>query len=159
MNENQSFPQYSDPHPQQAQYNPLQQPLYDIPQQPQFAPMQTQTPKKSKKGWWIVGGAIACAFIGFGGGFLTAVGNIETPETTEEVGETPQACIDALDHADSLIGYFADALTIASDSVNYASVRDWEAVERDRAEIEGMIPLVKEARDNYDLASIECQFG
>lgn len=146
-------------------------PQYNVPQQPQFAPMK---PKKDKKKIWLIaGGALVLMSLGFGMGQSAAGEESSTPpvqaeapevktETktvTEEVEveKTPQSCIDALDYGDELIGYFSEALESAADSMGYAMDFDWDSLDGETAKLEKLTPKVEEARSNYDTAAAECR--
>lgn len=139
----------------------------NIPQQPQYAPMQ---PKKDKKKIWLyAGGALVLMSLGFGMGQgasaeeaaepapVEAKTETVTETVTEEVEKTPQSCIDALDYSDELTGYFSEALGVAADSMEHATTFDWDALDEDTAELERLTPLVETARSNYDTAAAKCR--
>lgn len=81
----------------------------------------------------------------------------ETETVTETVEAIPQACLDALDHSESLFIKFADALDIAGDSIMAAVNFDLDALDEGTAKLEEMTPEVADIRSDYDAAATECR--
>lgn len=103
---------------------------------------------------FLVGGALAT---GAAGAPAEPEVRTETETVTETVETTPQSCIDALDHSESLFGKFADALDIAGDSIMAAVNFDLDALDEGTAKLEEMTPEVADIRSDYDAAAMECR--
>ena len=144
--------------------NPTEPPRPNFPA-PEYRPRahHVPAPKPKNNRWWRIGGAVAHMAVGFGMGQAAAAEDAaEAPEAetvTETVETTNPSCIEALDAADELTGYFGEALDISADAIGNAAAFDWDAVDGNTAELEELTPKVTDARSDYDAASLSCRAG
>lgn len=76
-----------------------------------------------------------------------------------QVEVTPQACLDALDDADTALVMAGDGFSVVADAFGASADLDVYALEVALGELESMTPLMEAAMDTYVASSTQCRAG
>lgn len=91
------------------------------------------------------------------GGLLGAV--IGVSVASDDNTAAPEACLEAIEHADHIIGVTSEAFLDIADAVDALMVYDFDTADRHMNGINGATEQIIDTRDDYLAAKDECRGG